>query len=305
MDMYDLIAIGNISIDLYFQGESLTNAKKRFTLAIGGKYNADYFHESLGGGGANVAIGASRHGLHTAILGKIGSNQFKEMILKHLEEHKVSDSLCTYKDEYLKISSILLSPSGERTIINYETPHEHIFETDEELQQLRNAKYVYVSNLPHVPLEERNHMLSYLNKHQITVILNLGIKDCRRPSNQITPMLHKTNILILNAHEFCEMIKHSYEAIDFKKDVRKYIDVLYNKILIVTDGEKGSYGYWDKNVYHMKAIQPKQIIDTTGAGDGFTAGFISGYSKYGRDVIKAMETGAKYAVKIIEKVGAN
>lgn len=303
--MYDLIAIGNISIDLYFQGETLTNRGKRFSLAIGGKYNADYFYESLGGGGANVAIGASRHGLTTAIMAKIGNNQFKDMILKHLQEHHVSDKLCSYKDEYLKISSILLSPSGERTIVNYETPHEHIFESEGELEKLKLAKMVYVSNLPRVPLEERNHMMSFLNKNSIPVVLNLGIKDCRRPSHQIIPMLHKTDILILNSHEFCEMIKHSYDAIDFKKDVRKYIDVLFNKKLIVTDGEKGSYAYWDKNIYHMQAIPAKKVVDTTGAGDGFTAGFISGYLKQNGDIAKAMEVGAKYAVKIIEKVGAS
>lgn len=303
--MYDLIAIGNISIDLYFQGESLTNKSKRFTLAIGGKYNADYFHESLGGGGANVAIGAARHGLKTAILGKIGNNQFKEMILKHLKDHEVSDCLCSFKDEYLKISSILLSPAGERTIINYETPHEHIFETDKELEKLKEAKIVYVSNLPRVPLEERNHMMTFLNHNNIPVVLNLGIKDCRRPFHQLLPMLAKTTVLIMNSHEFCEMIKHSYDAVDFKKDIRKYAEVLANKILIVTDGEKGSYGYWDSNIVHMKALPPKRVVDTTGAGDGYTAGFISGFFKHEGDIQKAMELGSKYALRIIEKVGAN
>jgi len=303
--MYDLIPIGNISIDLYFQGETLTHKRNRFSLAIGGKYNADYFYESLGGGGANVAIGAARHGLKSAILGKIGNNQFKKMILAHLDEHGVSEKLCTFKDEYLKISSILLSPSGERTIINYETPHEHIFETEEELNQLKNAKYVYVSNLPRVPLEERNHMMTFLNKNRIPVVLNLGIKDCRRPFHQIIPMLNKTDILILNSHEFCEMTKHSYEAIDFKKDVRKYIGIDFKKTLIVTDGEKGSHAYWEKNVHHMAALPPKRVVDTTGAGDGYTAGFISGIIKHEGDIVKAMETGAKYALKIIEKVGAN
>lgn len=303
--MYDLIAIGNISIDLYFQGESLTRRSKRFTLAIGGKYTAEYFYESLGGGGANVAIGVARHGLTSAIMAKIGNNQFKSMILKHLEDHHVSDELCTYKEEYLKISSILLSPTGERSIVNYETPHDHIFENPEELEKLKKARIVYVSNLPRVPLEERVHMLSFLNRNNIPVVLNLGIKDCRRPSHQILPILHKTDILIMNSHEFCETIKHSYDAINFKKDVRKYIDPEFKKTVIVTDGEKGSYGYWENNVHHMEAVPPKQVVDTTGAGDGYTAGFIAGYLKHKGDIVKAMETGAKYAVKIIEKVGAN
>ena len=50
--MYDLISIGSISIDMYFQGDSLTNDGTRFNLAIGGKYLVEHFHGGLGGGAA-------------------------------------------------------------------------------------------------------------------------------------------------------------------------------------------------------------------------------------------------------------
>jgi sugar/nucleoside kinase (ribokinase family) len=145
--MFDLIAIGNISFDLYFQGETLTHKRNRFSLAIGGKYNADYFYESLGGGGANVAIGAARHGLKSAILGKIGNNQFKKMILAHLDEHGVSEKLCTFKDEYLKISSILLSPCANVRSSTTKRLTNTFSSGRRALISLKNAKYVYVSNL--------------------------------------------------------------------------------------------------------------------------------------------------------------
>ena len=303
--MYDLISIGNISIDLFFQGESLTHTGNRFNLALGGKYLVDHFYETLGGGGANVAIGVTKHGLKTAIIGVIGNNQFKPIILKHLKDHDVSSEFCNYKDEYQKISSILLSPSGERTIINYETPHEHIFEKTEDFLRIKDAKMIYMSNLPRVSLQERVHVLTYLHANGIPVILNLGIKDCRRPAHQILPLINKSGMLIVNAHEFSELIKHSYERIDFNRDVRKYIHSSYDSLLIVTDGEKGSYCYYKNQVYFMRAMLATKVLDTTGAGDAYTAGFIAGYFKHKGDVVGAMESGARYAVKIIEKVGAN
>src|SRR3989344_5605237 len=52
--MYDLISVGNISIDLYYKGKSFTRNKERFQLAIGGKYYADYFHEDINSAAANV-----------------------------------------------------------------------------------------------------------------------------------------------------------------------------------------------------------------------------------------------------------
>jgi len=269
--MYDLISIGNISIDLFFQGESLTHTGNRFNLALGGKYLADRFHESLGGGGANVAMGVAKHGLKAAIMGIIGNNQFKPIILKHLADHRVSSELCTYKDNYQKISSILLSPAGERTIINYETPHEHIFGSTEELLGLKKAKMIYMSNLPRVSLREREHVLSYLHTNAIPVIFNMGVRDCRRPIHQILPLINKAGMLIVNAHEFSELIKQSYDRIDFNRDVRRFVSRSYGSLLIVTDGEKGSYCYFENQVYYMRAMPVTRIVDTTGAGDAYTA----------------------------------
>ena len=80
--MYDLITIGSISIDMYYKGDSLTQKEGRFNLAVGGKYLVDHFYSGLGGGAANVAIGVQSHGFKTAIVGKIGENQFKPLIEK-------------------------------------------------------------------------------------------------------------------------------------------------------------------------------------------------------------------------------
>src|SRR5574340_1140715 len=95
--MYDLVSVGSISIDLFYKGDSLTFHDSRFQLAIGGKYVADSFNVSLGGGGANVALGASHLGLKTAVLAKIGNNLFKSIILKKMEDHNVSYKLCDFE----------------------------------------------------------------------------------------------------------------------------------------------------------------------------------------------------------------
>ena len=302
--MYDLISIGNISVDMYFQGESLTHDAERYNLAIGGKYLTDHFYEGLGGGGANVAIGVKKMGFNSAIVGKIGNNQFKQLIINHLNDHDVSTKLCRYEENYLKISSILLTPFGERTIVNYETPHEHILQTDEEVQALSGAKMVYLSNLPRVSLEEKLHILRFTAKNNIRTVINFGIKDCRRPLDQNLPLLEKADILIVNGHEFAELVKTSYEDIDFKKSISRYLPLAETKIVIVTDGPKGSYGYINGGVVYQVAVPVSKVIDTTGAGDGYTAGFIAGFLKT-NNIEESMLSGAKYAVKIIEKVGAN
>lgn len=302
--MYDLITIGSISIDMYYQGDSLTQKDDRFALALGGKYLVDHFYSGLGGGAANVAVGVEHHGFNTAIVGKIGKNQFKKMILEHLENNKITDKYCQFEDDYMKISSILLAKNGERTILHYETPHEHILRTDEDLEAFKNARIVYMSNLWRVPLSERQRILAYAKKHGVKTIVNLGIADCRRTAEQIDALLQHVDILIVNTHECAELLKIPFEQVDWKSTIKSKLANFEDKELIVTDGAKGSYWYSNEAVLHVKAVPVERVLDTTGAGDGYTAGFISGYLEK-KDVVYAMRVGAKHAAKIVQKIGAN
>jgi len=302
--MYDLITIGSINIDMYYQGNSLTQKDGRFTLALGGKYLADHFYSGLGGGAANVAIGVQSHGFKTAVMGKIGENQFKTLIEKHLADHGISSSLCQMEKEFMKISSILLSPNGERTIINYETPHEHIIRTDDDIRNLENSKVVYMANLPRVPLDERKHILSHLSRKKILTVVNFGIADCRRPIEQLEGLMHNVNILIVNAHEYAEMIKKPFESIDFKTDVTNLFPQLKTKILVVTNGKSGSYAYVDGGILYEPASPVSKVVDSTGAGDAFSAGFIAGYLEK-TNIVHALHLGNKHGAKIIQKIGAN
>ncbi len=304
-NMYDLISIGNISVDLFFKGDSLTYKDARFQLAVGGKYFADEFHTSIGGGGANVAIGAAKAGLKTAVLGVVGDNPFKKMIAHVLEVYKVSGKLCMVEKDYSNVSCILLNKNGERSIVHYTTPHQHILSKDVSINRLIDTKIVYLGNLPDVPLSERETVLGLCKKNNILTVLNLGVKDCRRPKKQIEELLKKVDILILNGHEFAELVKAQYKDLKFSEDVVKwYIPNLSNTMIIITEGKNGSYGYSKNKVFHQKAVEVDKVIDTTGAGDGYTAGFIAEYHK-SKNIEKAMEKGSQYASRILAKIGAN
>jgi len=302
--MYDLISIGGISIDMFYQGTSLTNDKTRFNLAIGGKYQVDHFHAGLGGGAANVAIGVQSEGFKAAVMGKVGENQFEGLIHKHLKDHNLTDALIQKEKDYMKISSILLSPEGERTIIHYETPHEHIIKTDKDLESLENTKMIYMANLWRVSLHERKRILSHLHQKNIITAVNLGIADCRRPLEQLKAILQYIDILIINTHEFAEIAKQKYEDLDFKKDVLPFALSLSSKITVITDGGNGSFAYAEGRVYDEPAHPVSKILDTTGAGDAFSAGFLAGYLEK-KDIQYAMHLGSKHAVKVIQKIGAN
>lgn len=301
--MYDLICLGTLAVDMYFKGNALNLHGKTCELTLGDKYFVDEFHVSLGGGGANVAVGVQKHGLRTALIAKIGLNSFRKMILDKLEENNVSHLYCQYAENYLNISSILLADSGERSVINYQTHHQHFIATESDLDKFSRAKAVFLGNLPDVSLTERLQILRFVQKNNVYTFLNIGIKDCQRPIDQLEQIFSHTNVLILNRHEFAAAMKKSPHELDFKTDVRTLTKSLQDKVLIVTDGDKGSYGYFEEEIVHQPALQAK-IVDATGAGDGYTAAFIAEYLKT-RDVKRAMQQGAHYAVKILGIIGAN
>lgn len=304
--MFDLISIGTVSIDLYFTGEDLTHDKDRFEFAIGGKYFAEKFFENLGGGATNVAIGTTKEGIHTALLAKIGNNPFKKLIVQKLEEIGVTyEHFCQYEDDYMNISSIFVTEKGEKSLVNYRTPHQHLFACHDDYEVLKKARAIYLANLPSVSLTNRLEILRYAKKNNITTFANIGVVDCRRPKEQIEQFLKHVDVLIINGHEFADMVKVPYEDINFHQNiVMKYIPYFLDQTLVITDGEKGSYAYHTAISYKYGVEKPTKMVDSTGAGDGYTAGFIAEYLTT-KNIERAMACGAKYSAKILAKMGAN
>ena len=287
--MFDLISIGGISIDLFYKGRSLTFDNGSFQLAVGGKYITDHFSEEVGGSGANVAIGVTKYGFKAAVCGIIGNNPFKSIILDKLKKKKVSVELCTYLDNYINISSILLTDRGERSIISYRTPHRQIVKNDSDLEKFISAKMVFFGNLPEVPLEERMKVLNYFKKNQIPVVMNAGLQSAGKTIDKLADFLSPISILILNTHEFADMVNKPYKTMNYHENIiLKYVPYLTNKIVIVTDSQNGSYGYHNNKFYYQPANKIKQIIDTTGAGDAYTSGFIGEYIK-SKNIVLAMK----------------
>lgn len=303
--MYDLITIGDISIDLYYKGDALTEKENRFALAIGGKYQADFFKESLGGGAANVAVGVSKHGYNTAVIGIVGENPFKQIIMQKLYRRMVSTELLIVQKEYINISTILLNKNGERSIIHYSTPHVTFGLSDLYYEKIKHAKAVYLGNTGNtsgITVDEKIRLAEYIFEKKIPLFLNLSTNDCRTRNAKTEKLISFAHVFFLNGHEYSELTKKKYSQDVFNDNLLATLP-FFKGVLIITDAENGSYGYTKDALYRQKAYKPRQILDTTGAGDGFTAGFISEYLKT-RDIQLSMKQGSQYAMHILEKVSA-
>lgn len=302
--MLDLISIGNINADLFFDAGTLTTHEHRYSLAIGGKYPVKKFEMHVGGGGANVAIGCRKLGLRTAVVGVVGNHIFRKGILQRLHQAKVSTKLLMFNQTDIRVSTILLAPNGERTIIHHETPHKHLAEEKHTIKSIVKTRGIYFGNLPDISMRDRRTLMKQCRDKGVFIIVNVGKQDCCKPKTYVNELLEYADVLILNTHEFAEIVKQPVEKLDFRTYVVKHLPIMREKVVIITAAEKGSYGYERGNVYFQKAIRPKKIKDTTGAGDAYTAGFTAYFLKH-EDMQKAMKHGALYASRVLGHIGAN
>lgn len=300
--MYDLITIGDITMDFFFRGKSLTIEKDRFHLAIGGKYLADEFFESLGGGAANVSAGVASFGLKVAVCAKVGENPFKQIILQKLTGRHVGKEFLTTETDYLNISSILLTFKGEKTVIHYVNRKSDFIVPDSYLKPMLNAKWFYMGNVPDMPINERERILRKAKESRVKICLNFGRQDFVRKPDELKKITDLVDILVLNTYEYAELTRQKHDEIDFSKDCSGPISFT-DKILILTASKNGSYAYHKGKVFHQVAIKYGKVIDTTGAGDGYIAGFLASYINQ-ENIPKAMLQAAEYAGKIIGKIGA-
>lgn len=302
--MYDLVSIGTVVFDLFFKGESLTFEDNRFELAIGGKYFVDTFYENLGGGATNVAVGAKKNGLQVGLAATIGDNVFKKLILEKLDEQQIDHSLSLIEPDYYNVSAVLVAGTGDRTIVNYRSKNQMMYSTPEQFETLAQTKMVYLANLPSVSLDDRATMLKYFKEKGIMTFANIGVADCKKPFSEIRNFLSQIDVLIINCHEFSELVRKPYDEINFKEYVKdQYLGEFKDLVLVLTDGTNGSYGYYEGKVYVEPAVIA-DVIDATGAGDAYTAGFISEYYK-SKDIQSGMKNGAKYSSEIVSRVRSN
>ncbi len=302
--MSEVLSIGSLTLDLFFQDQSLTIKKNRFYLAIGGKYVVSDFNQGIGGGGGNIAVGLSRAGIKTSLWAEIGTGGVSKLVLSRLEEEKVNTNSLVVRENLTNISVILLSLKGERTIINHRSHQSEFIFGPKQQEIIRNLKMLYLGNLPEVSLEMRTSILEYAHQHGIKTFLNLGVKDCRLGLGKLKPLLDNVDYFLINRYELADILKIA--ANEVMPNIVNYQSKLFNNpqsMLVLTDGEFGSYVQTTDQIVHQIAYRVEKVVDATGAGDAFNSGFIIGIY-YNLPLRQCLRSGAKNSASVIAKINA-
>ncbi len=267
-----IISIGDISIDHY--------------ITTGEKY--------VGGIATNFAVHVHRMGEPVTLMSAIGNDENGELFLAQM------------KQEGLDVSSVQIIPGPtskqrirlmgkEREFCGFFSGVLGYFSlTDDDLQTISESDAVVI------PLTDgMKHVFEQVMEHDCEKALK--VVDFSRDAD--VPGFSHGDIMSMLLH-YCNDLDIAFLGGDENmiETTQSIAEANPNKILVLTLGPKGAVAFYNDKVYKKPAVWIKDMVDTTGCGDAFRAGFVVTYLQ-SQDINEALQVGAKIAARAATHVG--
>jgi sugar/nucleoside kinase (ribokinase family) len=303
--MYDLISIGDSVVDTFIPltDAKVINDKGEMMLGMryGDKIPVGDSISIVAGNACNNAVGSSRLKLKTAIYTHVGNKDDDEKnddrIKLKLKKEGVDTRFVTEDPNLPSNHHIVLNFKGERTILIYHQPWKY------KLPDLDKTKWVYFTSLGPTFTESNliAELTNYLERTNARLLFNPGTFQIKAGVKKNARLLSLTELLIVNLEEAKIILGfNESEKIDTKKLLKGIVD-LGPKMVVITDGGEGSYGY-DGEKYFSLGVFPAKLVEMTGSGDAFATGTLAGLF-HGKELKEAMRWGACNGASVVEQVG--
>ena len=199
-------------------------------------------------------------------------------------------------------SIILITPDSERTMCTYLGISSHLSEGDINEDNIINNELIFLEGyLWDKGISEKmfKHAINIAKKNKIKIAMSLSDIFCvnRHKEDFYNLLKNDLDILIGNENEINELTEKR-NLLDSINQLKKL-----NKLIVITRSENGSLAIKDNEIINCDSEKVDKIIDLTGAGDLFAAGFLKEYLEKS-EIKKCLITGSILASKIIQKIGA-
>ena len=252
-----------------------------------------------GGSVANSIVGLSQLGNKVGFIGKVSDDEFGSKYEKGLKIENVKYFYSKKKEELpTGTCLILVTPDSERTMCTFLGTAGKINENDISSDAIKKSEIIFLEGYlwdEGEPKKAFDKAINSANK----VAMSLSDLFCvdRHKPHFLNLVKNKLDITFANEQEITSLIeaKNFDEIIRFAKQL--------NKLIIVTRGEKGAVAVNGDEVIESEVQKNLKIIDLTGAGDLFAAGFLHGYVNK-LSTKECLEKGTELSSKVIQQIGA-
>jgi sugar/nucleoside kinase (ribokinase family) len=311
---YDILGIGNALFDVLVQADEGFLAAHGMTkggMALIDEARAAAIYRDMGpatemsgGSAANTIVGVANLGARAAYVGKVKDDQIGRLYMHDIRAAGVAFETKAASDgPATGCSYILVTPDGERTMNTYLGAAQELMPRDIDAAQIAASSVIYLEGYLWDP---KNAKDAFVKASTIAhdagrrVALTLSDSFCvDRYRDEFLDLMRKGTVDLVFANE-AEL--HSlYQTSDFETALKQLrVDA---KLGVVTRSEKGCVVASKDDVTAVPAFPIEEMVDTTGAGDLFAAGFLFGLVR-GAGYEKAGRLGALAAAEVIQHIGA-
>ena len=256
--------------------------------------------ETISGGSvANSIVGISQLGNEVGFIGKVNNDELGQKYEDGLKKENVN-YLYKKQDESLPTGTclILITPDSERTMCTFLGTAGKINENDVDENIIKKSNITFLEGYL---WDEGEPKKAFDKAIQLSKNIAMSLSDLfcveRHKESFLNLVKNDLDIIFANEQEIMSLIsKNSFEdVISFSKQIKKNV--------VITRGEKGAIAIKNEKVFECNAKKGLNIIDLTGAGDLFAAGYLHGLIN-NFSVEKSLEKGTDLSSKIIQKIGA-
>jgi len=304
-----ILGIGNAIVDVlckvddkFLEKNSLTKSTMKLIDEIEFKklISSLTIEKTISGGSvANSIVGMSQLGNNVGFIGKINNDDLGQKYEDGLKNENVN-YLYSKKNEQMATGTclILITPDSERTMCTFLGTAGKINENDIDAEIVKSCEITFLEGyLWDEGDPKRAFDKAIINSNKIAMSLSDLFCVERHKTNFLDLVKNKLDIVFANEQEILSLTdsKSFDDVISFSKEFKKEI--------IITRGEKGAVSITNNEVISCSAKNDLKIIDLTGAGDLFAAGYLHGYINK-LSTKECLEKGTELSSKIIQIIGA-
>lgn len=251
------------------------------------------------GNAANAAVNFAKLGLSSGLVSNVGGDSAGRDIIQTLDKADVDTRFVKINPRKRSNYHYVLWYKEERTIlINHEEyayhwPH---------LRGHEKPKWIYFSSISKNALDFHDEMIESLERHpEIKLAFQPGTFQLEAGIERLAHVYRRSELVAVNREEAVFVTGGNYDDIH---DLFNRLHELGPRIVLISDGPKGSYASDGENRYKMPIYpDPKPPVERTGAGDAFTSTFVASIIK-GNSVDGALQWAPISSMNVVQHVGA-
>ena len=258
---FDVICFGALNVDKLYKVDRIASADEESEILD--------FKESPGGSAANTAVGLARLGVKTGFIGKVASDREGKLLVRDFIDEGVNTDGIVVSEAGRSGTVIgFVDENGERALYVDPGVNNSLKFHEIDLDYASKADLLHLTSFAgEMPFQAQKKLIEILP--EISVTVDPGMIYARKGLAELKPLIRRCLVFFPNEHELKLLTGKDYERgseILLKEGVRIVAVKLGARGCYVTDGEES----------HLVEPFKVKIVDSTGAGDAFCAGFLYG-----------------------------